>query len=428
MNILLTGANGFIGRYLLASLATAGHCVIPAVRRPSETDRLLRKPRSITVDFNRDIRLEDWVPRLSGIDAVINCAGILQARPGQSIDAIHANAPKALFTACRQAGVKRVIQISAISAEEGAGTAYAATKREADGFLASLDIEWVILRPSLVYAEGAYGGTALFRALAALPLAIPMIGAGAQLFQPIHIDDLSATILRILENPSISRVVIDPVGPDAIPLREIIVDLRRWLGFAPATMVPVPLWLVRIAARLGDVLGSPINTTALRQLAFGNTGNLNSFVRAVGVQPSHWRDALLAHPAQAQDRWHARLYFLRPLLRWGLAAMWIVSGVVGLALPMSSSTSILAAFGLSDWPATLAVWASCLADIAIGVALLFRNSPKTLGAIQFGLISAYTVGLTYSNPSLWIDPFGPLLKNIPILIAIAVLAAIESDR
>src|SRR6266481_841295 len=113
MRILLTGANGFIGRYLRARLSTAGHDVVPALRNPVQTDALLPQPRSIAVDFNRDVTPQAWLPRLRGIDAVINCAGILQGGRGQSIAAIHEQAPKALFAACESAGVKRVIQISA---------------------------------------------------------------------------------------------------------------------------------------------------------------------------------------------------------------------------------------------------------------------------------------------------------------------------
>jgi uncharacterized protein YbjT (DUF2867 family) len=100
MHVLLTGANGFIGRYILGALLAAGHHVVPAVRRPDEIDRLLPMPAAIRVDMNRDIRPEDWQHRLDGIDAVINCAGVLQGRPGQSIEAIHEAAPKALFEAC----------------------------------------------------------------------------------------------------------------------------------------------------------------------------------------------------------------------------------------------------------------------------------------------------------------------------------------
>jgi uncharacterized protein YbjT (DUF2867 family) len=428
MNILLTGANGFIGRYLLAQLVAAGHQVIPAVRRPSETDKLLPAAASIAVDFNRDTRPEDWTHRLVGIDAVINCAGVLQARPGQSIAAIHSAAPKALFAACAIAGVRRVIQISAISAEAGAGTEYASTKRDADAFLAASDLDWVILRPSLVYAEGAYGGTALFRALAALPGVIPVVGKGDQVFQPIHVDDLAAVVLRVLTQPEMSRITIDPVGPNTLELRQILVDLRRWLGFSPPRIIEIPERLVRAAARLGDVVGGPINTTALRQLTFGNAGSIESFVEKSGVEPRRWHEALLARPAQAQDRWHARLYFVRPMLRWALAATWIVSGLVGFAQPWSGVASILDALGLPDSAARLVFWGSCTADIVIGGLLLVGRHPALAVAAQLVFVIGYTAALSYAQPALWGDPFGPLLKNLPIAAAILALGAIENAR
>jgi len=365
---------------------------------------------------------------LTGIDAVINCAGILQGRPGQSIEAIHATAPKALFTACRQAGVKRVIQISAISAEHSAGTAYASTKREADDFLAASDLNWVILRPSLVYAEGAYGGTALLRALAALPFLIPVIGRGDQAFQPIHVDDLTATILVILERSAIRQTIVDPVGPETLTMRRMLLDLRRWLGFSPVPVVEVPLALIRAAARTGDILGRTVNTTALRQLEFGNVGSLERFVDATGIQPRRWHDALLARPSQSQDRWHARIYFLRPLLRLALAGLWIVSGLVGLRQPASAVSSTLASFGLVGAVGSAILWASCLLDVFIGTALVFRLRPGLLAIVQLAVILGYTIGLTYARPALWFDPFGPLLKNLPIMIAIPLLAAMERER
>ncbi len=428
MKVLLTGANGFIGQYLLASLTAAGHQVVPAVRDPVATDRLLPTPASIEVDFNRDVRPEDWLPRLKGIDAVINCAGILHARPGQSIQAIHALAPKALFAACQTAGVRRVIQISAISADSSAGTAYAQTKLDADSFLMGTDLDWIVVRPSLVYAEGAYGGTALLRALACVPFVLPLVGKGEQLFQPIHVDDLAAALCRLLENPSINREVIEAVGPDSVTLRQILVDLRRWLGVKPGRPVEIPTGLISKLARLGDVIGGPVNTTALRQLLHGNAGAPEKFVAAVGIKPRRWNDALLVRPAQVQDRWHARLYFLRPALRWSLAILWLASGLVGLSQPASITGPILAPFGLTGPAATAAVWLFSIIDIAVGVALLARWRPWLIGAAQVALIGMFTVGLSLSQSGLWLDPFGPLLKNIPILVAVITLAAIETDR
>ncbi len=256
MRVLLTGANGFIGRasLLMAALLEAGHEVVPAVRRPEETDRLLPRPTSIKADFNRMTEPGDWAPHLAGIDAVINCAGILQGRRGQSIDAIHARAPIALFQACEAAGIKRVIQISAISAEPGAGTGYATTKHAADAYLAGTGLDWIILRPSLVYAQGAQGGTALFRAIAALPLITPLPGAGRQQFQPIHMDDVTGAIVRILADPAIRHVTtIDPVGPELpVALRRLFLPTSgNGSAIGPVPAIGVPMVLMRIAARMG---------------------------------------------------------------------------------------------------------------------------------------------------------------------------------
>jgi len=314
MKVLLTGANGFIGRYLLSALLQAGHDVVPAVRRPAEMD-----VPAIKVDFNHATRAEDWMPHLTGIDAVINCAGILQGRPGQSINAIHARAPIALFQACVTLGIRRVIQISAISAEPGVGTGYAATKYAADRYLVGTDLDWVILRPSLVYAQSAHGGTALFRALAALPFATPLPGNGQQEFQPIHMDDLTNAIVRILADPAVKQLTIDPVGPEPVALHQLFADLRQWLSLAPVPAIPVPMPLIRLAARIGDVVGGSLNTTAIRQVEFGNTAPVLPFTAATGIEPRNWRTGLEQQPARSQDRRQARLYFVRPLLAIAVA-------------------------------------------------------------------------------------------------------------
>jgi len=423
MKILLTGANGFIGRYLFAGLVAAGHDVVPAVRRPSETDQLLPRPQSIHVDFNRDVTPEVWIARLDKIDAVINCAGILQARPGQSIKAIHTTTPEAMFKACEVAGIRRVIQISAISV--GADTEYARTKRAADDALMASCLDWTILRPSLVYAGGAYGGTALFRALAALPIFIPIIGDGEQRFQPIHVDDLTAIVVAALALPNLRRRVLEAVGPDQIPLQHILVDLRRWLGLPKARLLKLPLPLIRAVARIGDLVGGPVNTTALCQLEFGNCGTLGDVASATGVRPRRWHDALRAAPAQPQDRWQARLYFLRPALRWTIATTWIVSGLIGL---MESPALVhkYSAIGITLSPSM--VWSTCLLDVVIGLAVFARRQTAVMTWVQLGVVILYTAALTVAQPSLWLDPLGPLLKNVTFMMAVMVLSVLENER
>ena len=109
MNVLLLGADGFLGRHLQIALETAGHTVRRGVHRP------VRRADEIAVDYARDVDPDAWRGRLNGVDAVINTVGILREGRGRRFDAIHDQAPRALFAACREAGVRRVIQVSTTS-------------------------------------------------------------------------------------------------------------------------------------------------------------------------------------------------------------------------------------------------------------------------------------------------------------------------
>ena len=427
MRVLLLGAGGFIGRELFAALTRRGHRVVAAVRDPERAPPFSEEP-AIAIDMNRDVEAAAWLPRLAGIDAVVNCAGVLQGTRSQSIDAIHRAAPIALFEACAQAGVRRVVQVSAISAERSAATEYALTKLAADDHLRASALDWVVVRPSLVHARGAYGGTAALRAIAALPFAIPVPGDGAQRFQPIHMDDVARVVAAALEDDRLLRTTIDPVGPDALTLREILEDYRRWLGFGKAPVIAVPRWMVKATTWLEDRFGGPLNSTALAQMEHGNTGDYEAFRRATGIDATPWRAALAANPAHGQDRWHARLYFVRPALRWTLAILWIASGFAGLDGLREWTPLFAAALGVPFVVAGAALIAACMFDIVLAVLLVRRWKPRRLAAIQVAIIAVYTGIATLLWPSLWLESLGPLLKNLPIVAAVLALGAIEEER
>jgi uncharacterized protein YbjT (DUF2867 family) len=146
--ILLTGASGFIGRHLAHTLLAHGHDVIATSRRPGQAAR--PGLREVAADFSRDIEPAAWLPRLVGVDVVINAVGILRESPGQRFDLLHDRAPRALFAACADAGVKLVIQLSALGADQHATSRYHMSKKAADDYLRGLGLPAVILRPSLV--------------------------------------------------------------------------------------------------------------------------------------------------------------------------------------------------------------------------------------------------------------------------------------
>lgn len=427
MRVLLLGAAGFIGRELAAALAARGHRVTAAVHRRRAAAGFGAE-QTLTVDLNTATEVEDWLPLLADSDAVVNCAGVLQGTRAQSIEAIHHRAPVALFRACERAGVRRVVQVSAISAERAAGTAYALTKLAADDYLRSTTLEWTVLRPSLVIARGAHGGTALFRAMAAFPFAIPVPGNGQQTFQPIHVADLAQVVVLALEDDALQRRTVDPVGPDVVTLRQLLEDYRRWLGWAPVPVVQVPRSLVRIAAWLGDKLGGPLNATALAQLEHGNTGDFAAFARVTGLAPRRWREGLAQEPAHTQDRWHARLYFVRPLLRWTLAALWLGSAIAGLFAIGEWAPLLASGLALSTPQAAFVLALLCGLDLVVGLLLLARWRPPVLAAAQLLMVGSYTLVATLLWPGLWGHPLGVLLKNLPILAAILALGTLEEER
>ena len=265
--------------------------------------------------------------------------------------------------------------------------------------------------------------------MAALPFAIPLVGRGDQVFQPIHMDDLTAAVVRCLEAPGLGRVTLAPVGPDTLTAKEILLQLRSWLGLGPVPTLSVPLPLVRALARIGDWIGGgPLNTTALRQLEYGNAAPARPFVEALGIEPRSMAAALAARPSQVQDRWHARLYFVRPLLRWTLGAFWLLSGVIGLIAPAGAVLAHGAALGLTGAAVAWAVGAGSLVDVAIGIGLLLRYRPGLMAAVRVLVVLGYTLALGVAEPALWADPLGPLVKNLPILAAALALAALEAER
>ncbi|WP_377703018.1 NAD-dependent epimerase/dehydratase family protein [Pseudoduganella sp. UC29_71] len=190
-HILITGASGFVGRHVVQALLAKGCRVTAAGRTPVADARIA----FVAADFSHDTSAAAWLPRLQGVDVVINTVGIIRERGGQRFDRLHVAAPRALFAACAKAGVRRVIQLSALGADENAFTAYHLSKKAADDYLAALPVNAAIVQPSLIYGPGG-GSAELFKTLAAMPLGI-RFGSSPQPVQPIHIDDVTEALTRL---------------------------------------------------------------------------------------------------------------------------------------------------------------------------------------------------------------------------------------
>lgn len=426
MRIVVLGAAGFIGRHIMTELLSAGHDVVAIVRRVGTLPAAFPDVSFVALDLAEAVSPSDWRAHLAGVDAVVNAAGLLR---GRDMHQVHVEMPSALALAATDAGVKRLVLISAISARADVATDYAVSKLIGEEVLRESNLGWTVLRPSLVYGDGSYGGTSLMRGLAGLPLFVPLPGSGDFLFSPIHVQDLAMTVRRVCENASFDHRTLEPVGPETLSLRSLLGLYREWLGFGRAMFVSVPMPLMRIMGRVGDFAGNgPIASNSLTQMVAGNAGDSAAFAAAIGFVPRSLGSALRDHPAQVQDRWHARLFFVAPALTVVLFLMWLASAWLGLFHAAAQTEAVVRNLGVPlGWSAPLQIGTSIL-DAAIAMLLLADRTARWSTPVQLLVVLGYTVVLATTLPGLLLDPLGPLLKNLPILLAIIVHGAIADKR
>jgi nucleoside-diphosphate-sugar epimerase len=282
MNILLCGARGFIGRHIAQALRAQGHHVIAGQSAPAPHGPTAD---ACAMDFSTDLTPRHWLPRLAGVDAVVNAVGLLRPTRHRSLQAVHTQAPCALMNACAEAGVPRVLHLSALGIE-GSPTDYAQTKLAADvhalALHASGRLQVTVLRPSIVFGAGG-ASSALFSALAHSPLlGLPRPVMRARV-QPVAVQDLADAVAQLVAAPSPTPALVNAVGPQALTLAEFIGSLRQQLGKAPARILPLPDTLTRWSARLGDAIpGLPWCSATLSLLAQDNTADPTAFARILG--------------------------------------------------------------------------------------------------------------------------------------------------
>ena len=318
MRIFLCGASGFIGQHLKRGLIESGHSVISALRQP-------RNAEEIGVDYCTDTQPETWHPRLAGIDVVINAVGVLRDSPRSPMGLIHTRTPQALFKACAECGIQRVVQFSALGVGGAIRNHYFDTRLEAEKYLHTLNPALIdpariglerrsgfsptcrhecrptitdkagrinrhlILRPSLIYGDDG-ASARFFRFLAARPLHLLPIG-GEQTLRPVHIDDITEAVTRWLGDPNATSATVAAVGLEETTLRGLLDSYRAQQGHSPARHISIPRALMRLTARLGDLFPtSLLCSETLDMLLAGNTADVVDFTRLLGHPPRSYRD------------------------------------------------------------------------------------------------------------------------------------------
>jgi uncharacterized protein YbjT (DUF2867 family) len=428
MRVMVVGASGLIGSAVCARLAARGDGIVAVVHRAADLG--LVPADVIQIDLARASET-DWLAHLAGVDAVVNCAGLLQDGLGESTRGVQASGPAALFRACERAGVRRVVHLSAVGVDRDTPTEFSRTKLMGDQALMERDLDWVILRPSVVIGRAAYGGSALMRGLAAVPL-VPIMPETGPL-QIVHLDDLVDAVVFFLKPDAPVRRAFDVVGPRTWTFDETVALLRRWLRWPPARTFHAPAPLAAVVYKVGDAVAwlgwrPPARTTARREILRGATGDPGPLARATGIAPRDPAAVLTAEASSVQERWFARLYLLKPLVFLVLSLFWIVTGLMALGPGWKEGVELMLDGGMKHGLAEASVVAGAAADICIGIGIAFRRTAKRALSAALALSLVYVILATLLMPYLWIAPLGPTLKILPIMVLILVAIAIVEDR
>ena len=279
MRIAIFGGTGFVGSYLIDALVAAGHRPSVLVRDGSEKKvKHAEKCRLVPGDLQSEAMID---ATLEGCDAVIYNIGILKEIARQSItfEELQYNGVVRVAAAAKRRGILRFLLMSANGVKQP-GTLYQETKFRAELHVKSSGLEATIFRPSVIFGDprGTMEfATQLHRDMIAPPLpAVSFFsgrspGRGEILMSPVHVEDVSLAFVAALHDPTTIAHTYALGGPDILTWTEILrriastVESRKWI-------LPMPLWLIRIAATLFDWLPFfPVTRDQLTMLAEGNT-------------------------------------------------------------------------------------------------------------------------------------------------------------
>jgi len=235
--VTVFGGSGFLGRYAIRALAQSGFRIRAAVRRPDlayDLQPLGRVGQIHPVQAN--LRYPDSVMQAAeGADIVVNLVGIMHPSGAQTFEAVQAEGAAAVARAAKENGA-RLIHVSAIGADPKSESEYARTK--AAGEKTALAHNAVVFRPSIVFGpEDDFFNR--FASLARFLPALPLIGGGNTLFQPVFVGDVAAAILAAAEGRAAPKTVYELGGPEVKSFRELmelmlkVIDRKRLLVSLP---------------------------------------------------------------------------------------------------------------------------------------------------------------------------------------------------
>lgn len=257
--VTIFGGSGFVGRHLVGALAKEGYRIRIAVRRPELAGFLQPLGGVSQIEMvHANIRDEKSIRKaIKGSTHVINLVGLLFSSGQQTFNAIHVQGARLIAIAAREEGVKQLVHMSALGADEKSNSRYARTKAHGEDAVLNMEPNAVIMRPSVIFGPE----DEFFNRFASLMSLAPMVPvfAGKTKFQPIYVGDVVTAIITALKGHAQQGAIYELGGPQIMTMKEVHNKIKQITGLK-TVLLPLPLWIAKIIALLTWFLPTPIVT------------------------------------------------------------------------------------------------------------------------------------------------------------------------
>ncbi|MBI1340392.1 NAD(P)H-binding protein [bacterium] len=250
--VTVFGGSGFLGRHVVRAFCKAGWRVRVAMRRPHlGGDLRLAGDVGQVQLVQANVRNRDSVARaLEGADAAVNLVGILFERGPQSFASSQAQGARNIAELAAEAGVKRLVYVSAIGADSKSPSAYARTKAEAEAATLAANPGNVVVRPSIIFGvdDGFFNR---FAQMSRVSPILPQIGGNTRL-APVYVADVAEAVAAAVTRPDAAGRVFELGGPRIYTMRELLLFIGNTIA-RPRLLLPLPFI---IATPMGYVIGA----------------------------------------------------------------------------------------------------------------------------------------------------------------------------
>lgn len=270
------GGSGFVGRHIVRELARRGWRIRAASRRPDLAGHL--QPMGNVGQIHAvqaNLRYpESLAAVMQGADAVVVAVGVLARSGRQTFQALHADGPRAIAAAARDAGVEQLVHISALGADTKSRSDYARSKAAGETGVLEEFPGAIIIRPSIVFGpEDSFFNR--FGEMASLSPVLPLVGGGATKFQPVYAADLALGVVNALSGAGEPGTIYEAGGPEVLSFKKLLQRTIEWTG-RRRMFLPMSFWLAKLQAILTWPLPNAVRPLTYDQVRLLQQDNIVS--------------------------------------------------------------------------------------------------------------------------------------------------------